>query len=155
MIALAKEYCDAMMAHDMERREFVGIMLKLLPRLYITATDINVSVLDEMGYLEQAMDEELYGDIARRLSSVLADEDTYLEVFMDDMKYSDTPIATTISEGLADMAQVLYNFISTVRDAPEPVVEEALGAVRMAFDEYWSQTLCNVLRALNAVKYQS
>lgn len=155
MIALAKEYCDAMMAPDMERSEFVGTMLKLLPRLYITASDIDVSVLDEMGYLEQAMDEELYGDIARRLSSVLADEDTYLEVFMDDMKYSDTPIATTISEGLADMAQVLYNFISTVRDAPEPVVVEALGAVRTAFDEYWSQTLCNVLRALNAVKYQS
>lgn len=154
-IALAKEYCTAVANPQPEVPEFVGTMLRLLPRIYITASDLAVDSLDEEGYLDQAMDEDTYTDIMGRLSSLLGFEDSYLEVFMSDMKYSDTPIATTISEGLADIAQVLFNFLATVREAPEPVVEEALCAVKSEFAEYWSQTLCNVLRALNAVKYQS
>lgn len=154
LIALAKEFCEAVMAEHTERTEFVDIMLRLLPRLYITASDINDAGFGAEGYIEQAMDEATYGDICGRLQVILGEDDTFLEVFVDDMKYSDTPIAATISEGLADISQVLYNFISTVREAPEPIVDEAVDALHTDFRDYWSQTLCNVLRALNAVKYQ-
>lgn len=154
-IALAKEYCTAVANPPADLQEFVADMLRLLPRIYITASDLAVDSLDEGGYLDQAMDEDTYTDIMGRVSGMLGFDDSYLEVFMSDMKYSDTPIATTISEGLADIAQVLFNLLATVREAPEPVVEEALYAVKAEFAEYWSQTLCNVLRALNAVKYQS
>lgn len=154
-IALANEYCTAVTNLPEQSSDFVDGMLRLLPRLYITASDLSVTSLYGEGYLEQAMDETLYSDIVNRVGALMGYDDTYLEVFMADMKYSETPIATTISEGLADIAQVLYNFLSTVRDAPEEVVSEALYAVRTDFTEFWSQTLCNVLRALNAVKYQS
>lgn len=154
-IALAKEYCTAVSNPPADLQEFVADMLRLLPRIYITASDLAVDSFDEGGYLDQAMDEDTYTDIMGRVSGMLGFDDSYLEVFMSDMKYSDTPIATTISEGLADIAQVLFNLLATVREAPEPVVEEALYAVKAEFAEYWSQTLCNVLRALNAVKYQS
>ena len=59
----------------------------------------------------------------------------------------------SVAEGLADIFQVLYNFIDTVRDAPDDLAAEALAAVKEDFGSYWSKPLCNVLRALNNIKY--
>ena len=77
----------------------------------------------------------------------------YLEVFLDDMKYSDTPIAVTVSENLADLYQEFYNFINAVRDVPTEVQTELVGIEKDNFVQYWGQTLCNVLRALNSIYY--
>ena len=69
------------------------------------------------------------------------------------MKYSDTPIAASIAEGLADIMQPLYNFVEVVRDAPDELIEAALAAVAEDFRAYWSRVLCNQLRAINALVY--
>ena len=82
-------------------------------------------------------------------------EDTYLEVFEEDMKYSDTPIAASVAEGIADIFQSCYNFVTMVRDAPEPLIADALEAMKEEFRNYWSQTLCNLLRPLNQLRYNS
>ena len=47
-----------------------------------------------------------------------------------------------------------FNLLETVRDAPAELIESALGAVREDFGNYWSQKLCNVLRALNQIRYK-
>jgi hypothetical protein len=86
------------------------------------------------------------------MEALIGEEDTYLEVFEEDMKYSDTPVAASISEGLADIFQVLFNFISTIRDTNDETVSLALLSVRDDFRAYWSATLCNILRALNHIK---
>lgn len=152
-IALCNEYCAALEnCTTMTPEEFTDAMLRLLPRIYISASDIRASAPDS-GYIEPVMDEATYDSIRSSVSSLLGEHDTYLEVFEEDMKYSDTPIAATISEGLADLMQVAYNFVETVRDAPDPVIEEALTAVAEDFRSYWSRILCNQLRALNAVRY--
>ncbi len=65
------------------------------------------------------------------------------------MKYSETPVAASISESLADIYQQLFNFLYTVADSTDDVIDSAILAVRTSFKEFWSQTLLNVLRALN------
>ncbi|MDE6578646.1 MAG: DUF5063 domain-containing protein, partial [Muribaculaceae bacterium] len=80
--------------------------------------------------------------------------DTFLETFKEDMKYSDSPIAASIAESLADIFQPLFNFASIVRDTEGDSIVEAFLQCKENFEEYWSQTLCNVLRALNHVKYR-
>ena len=67
------------------------------------------------------------------------------------MKYSDTPIAATISENLTDIYQPLYDFVAEVRESEGDNLDEAFRACKDGFKEYWSQALCNVLRALNAL----
>ena len=89
------------------------------------------------------------------MENLLGPDDTYLEVFEEDMKYSDTPIAASVSEGLADIFQVMYNLLDAIRDMPEEVVLSALVAVKDDFESYWSRVLCNVLRALNHIRYTS
>lgn len=153
-MALANEYCHALEQADSAgpASAFVENMLRLLPRIYIAASDISVpEVLLEETYIDNRLDEDYYDSIRRSLENLLGPDDTYLEVFHQDMKYSDTPIAQSVSEGLADIYQVLYNFLDSVRDMPEEVVASMLNAVKDDFRSYWSQTLCNVLRPLNAI----
>jgi RNA polymerase sigma-70 factor (ECF subfamily) len=73
--------------------------------------------------------------------------------YFEDMKYSDTPISASISEDLADLYQEYFNLIHSVQDALTETQHEMLCQCKVNFINYWGQTLCNVLRALNAVYY--
>lgn len=154
-LALSNEYCQVVeTVAQSEREDFVRQMLRLLPRIYISATDLADPVmLDEEAYIPSVLTEEYYDAARRAMEMVLGEYDTYLEVFEEDMKYSDTPIAASIAEGLADIFQVLYNLTDNVKDATDEVIEMSLGVVKEDFTTYWSKPLCNVLRALNAIEH--
>ena len=154
-IALANEYCQAVEnAHQSVRQDFINGMLRLLPRIYITISDIpEPSIQSETSCIPEALDEDNYEAVRRDMEQLLGEEDTFLEVFENDMKYSDTPIAASISELLADIFQVLFNFIENVKNAPEEIIMESIDSVKEDFQSYWSQILCNVVRPLNTIKY--
>ena len=153
-IALCNEYCQALeRAREADRDNFVASMLRLLPRIYISASDLKIDSVLEDAYIDGKLEEDYYDAIRRGVENLLGPDDTYLEVFEEDMKYSDTPIAASISEGLADIFQVFYNFLDTVKDVPEELVILGLIAVKEDFEVYWSRILCNVLRALNQLRY--
>ncbi len=156
-IGLCNEYRLALQdAREAERDEFIDHMLRLLPRLYISATDLKVDSVfeDEDPFLTEVLDEDYYEAIRRNVETLLGPDDVYLEVFEEDMKYSDTPVAASVSEGLADIFQVLYNFLNTIHDATDANMQLAIMAVRDDFRSYWSTPLCNVLRALNHLRYR-
>lgn len=155
-IALSNEYCQAIEnASSSTKMDFVDNMLRLLPRIYISASDLSSpAVISEASYIPSALDEDYYDSVRRAMEAVLGEDDTYLEVFESDMKYSDTPIAASISEELADIFQVLFNFVENVKNAPEGIILDSIDAVKEDFKIYWSQTLCNVLRPLNSIRNQ-
>lgn len=155
-IALCNEYCS-MIENSVSatRSELVAGAVRLLPRIYISACDLEPGDDVEIVDLEEAMDEPTYMELRGRLEELLGAADTYLEVFEEDMKYSDTPIAASVSEGLADLMQVMYNFIATVRDATTDLIPGALAAMKEHFTDYWSQTLCNVMRPLNQLRFNA
>lgn len=164
------------------RLEFVSSMLNYIPRLYISATDLRpggccdhhdhsecsecaecsdfsdfsqISEFSDDDGIDNVLDEEHYDAVRNAIESVLGEEDVYLEVFEEDMKYSETPISASVSEGLADIFQSLYNFIETIREAPTERIEAALISAKEDFGHYWSRIACNLLRALNNIRYFS
>lgn len=156
--SLAAEFCRTLEnCREMELDEFLDSMLSQLPRLYLEFNDlrpadvVNLNPANE--YFSSYVDEEYYDSIRRNVETLLGPSDTYLETFEEDMKYSDTPIAASISENLADIFQPLFNFISIVKDSEGEAAEDAYVDCWENFAGYWSQTLCNVLRALNNIKY--
>ncbi|MCM1450296.1 MAG: DUF5063 domain-containing protein [Clostridiales bacterium] len=155
-IGLCHEYCSTLeSARESEQEAFLESMVKLLPRLYISATDLNVTFIEnDEPYLDNFLDEDYYESIRRDIEMLMGEHDVYLEVFEEDMKYSDTPVSASVSEGLADIFQVLYNFLNTIRDTTDEVTAMALLAVQDDFRGYWSAILCNVLRAVNHLRYQ-
>ena len=156
-IGLCNEYCQTLeAARETECDDFIAAMLRLLPRIYITASDLKIDDLGlEEPYIDGRLDEDYYDSIRRSIENLLGPDDTYLEVFEEDMKYSDTPIAASVSEGLADIFQVLYNFLEAIKDVPNELIDQALIAVKDDFQSYWSRILCNVMRALNHIRYNA
>lgn len=159
-IGLANEYCVALSnTYEAEKDEFVAEMLRLLPRIYISMCDVNVEqpMFEDNFYSGSAsyVDEDYYESVRRGVETIMGEDDTFLETFEEDMKYSDTPIAASVAESLADIFQDLFNFVSVVKDSEGAQTMEALGECKENFEAYWSQTLCNVLRALNHYRYSS
>jgi hypothetical protein len=151
-MALSNEYCHALeTAQESSPSEFAETMT----RLYMTAAALtpSMALLEEDAYIDNVLDEDYYESVRLGVENLLGADDVYLEVFEEDMKYSDTPISASIAEGLTDIFQVLYNFLDTVRDATDETIDRAVEAVRDDFASYWSQKVCNVMRPLNHLRY--
>ena len=153
-IALTNEYCHLLENISQNGKDtFVTSLLKLLPRIYITATDLSMDFAFSDYEIDPYLTEENYDFLRNQVAAVMGQDDVYLEVFLEDMKYSDTPIATTVSENLADLYQEFFNFVASVKDRPTTEQQELIGLCKDNFKNYWGQTLCNVLRALHNCSY--
>lgn len=143
-------------ARQYDKDEFVKKVTELLPVIY---SDFLMLDSEELGLIDERyyptyVDEQWYETVRRNVENVLGPDDIFLETFEEDMKYSDTPIAASIAESLADIFQPLFDFISVVKDTDGDKITEAYLQCKEDFESYWSQTLCNVLRALNHIKYK-
>lgn len=154
LVGLAAEYCKAIAtARNSTPREFVEAMTRLLPRIYITMSDVNVDETDADVYMQQVLTEDDYTDARTALSRLMGENDSYLEVMKEGIQYSDTPIVAFVSEDLSDIYQYLFDFISNVSDAPDDIARSIFTQLVIDFRETWGKTLCNVLRVLNELRY--
>ena len=151
-VTVAAEYCVFIgNSCEKERGEFVEVLSKLLPLLYLKASMLPDAEQEGL-YLEESVTEPEYDSVRSAVRALLADADDYLEVFVEDMKYSDTPVLKSISEDLADIYQALKNFIVSYRSGLEDVMNEALAVCAEGFRTYWGQTLANTLRAVHNIR---
>lgn len=154
-VTVAAEFCGFMeRVSDMKRRDFVDKSLKLLPLLYLKASLLPACERMEESDPETFVTETDYEVVRGSVASLLGEYDDFLEVFLDDMAYSDTPIHQNISECLADIYQPLKDFICVFQLGLEQTMNDSLAICRELFAEFWGQRLVNVMRALHDVKYR-
>lgn len=103
--------------------------------------------------LEAFVTEGDYERVRAGVAALLREHDDYLDVFVKDMAYSDTPICQTVSENLADIYQSLKDFVCIYRLGLDRTMNDALLACEEQFREFWGQRLLNAMRALHDVKY--
>lgn len=154
-VTVCVEYCALIEgANNQERADFIGKASKILPLLYIKASLITPeeSFVD---YPERYVSEDLYNNVKSGIEQLLGHNDAYLEVFMEGMQYSDTPITAFISEDLTDIWQPIRDFLEIYRLGDEDNSRAALSDCLDAFREYWGQKLVNVLRPLHSLLYNS
>lgn len=152
---VATEFCYFLeRAENMNRDAFVNIILQILPLLYVEAFLLpEVELFNDEEELERYVTEERYEALRIKLSAILAEKDDYLEVFLPEMAYSDTPIKQSISEDLADIYMDIKNFIFVFRQGLNETMNDALYICKENFSIYWGQKLVNTLRALHNMKY--
>ena len=138
---------------EAQPRDFVKSMLTLLPYLYIKGELLLDRVVDYGFNTDPQVTEEDYNYVRLAIYDTLGQYDEYLDVFVEDMKYSDRPILRTISEDLADIYQDLRNFLATYREGIEDMMEAALSEVLENFKQDWGQKCVNVMRPLHDVLY--
>ena len=153
-VTVAAELCGFLERTSLQKRsDFVDKILKILPLLYLKASLLPVCERQEEDDPETFVTEADYNRIRSEIAGLLGSQDDYLEVFLDDMAYSDTPIRQEISENLADIYQVLKDFICVYQLGLSRTRNDALAICRERFAEYWGQRLVNVMRALHELKY--
>ena len=153
-VTVAAEYCAFIeRANEHNRKEFTDTMLKLLPLLYIKAQLLPEDEPISEDGLEIFVTEDSYEIIRLNLLDLFGEADAYLDVFVADMKYSDTPITKSISEDLADIYQDVKNFVTQFQLGINETMHDAILECREHFRLYWGQTLVNTLRALHDLHY--
>lgn len=154
LVRLAATYCSRLEEGDAtsERSSFVDLMRGLLPMIYLKLT-----LMDKMpeaeGWLEPTVNEADYDYIRQRVARCMNEHDDYLDVFVSDFKYSDTPILCTISENLADIYQALREFTAAYQTENEEVMAAALYSIQEDFEHQMGQTILNALRALHDTRF--
>lgn len=154
-VTVSAEYCKRLeFCRETDQDGFVDVFCKILPLLYLKTSLLVGLVTDEdEGFVEHPVTEDDYNYVRNCVADVLAGKDDYLDVFVEDFKYSDRPIRQTISENLADIYQNLRNFIEVYRQGYDDAMLQALSEVVVTFELEWGQKLLNALRALHDVKY--
>lgn len=155
-VTVAVEYCAFLeQSEGKTRMSFVDTLMKLMPLLYLKAALLpKYEILDSDYFSEDYVTEDNYNIVRTNISLVMGEKDDYLDVFMEDMKYSESPILTTVSENLADIYQELKNFVMAYKNAnDEELAMNAVAEVKEEFQYSWGQKLVNVQRALHEVRY--
>lgn len=155
-VTVAAQYCSFLeeAQEGMEREKFVDTVLMILPLLYVKALLLpEMEVIDDGEELETCVTEESYTLMNAQLADIMGDRDDYLDVFVEDMKYSDQPVTRYISEGLADIYQDIKDFIFVFRQGVNLNMHNALATCQENFRHYWGQKLVNTMRALHEVKF--
>ena len=153
-VTVAAEFCAFLeRAESMKRNTFVDTSLKILPLLYLKASMLPKceTIGDEAP--ETYVTEEIYEILRINLAGLMGDKDDYLDVFVQDMVYSDQPIKKSISEDLADIYQDIKDFIFVFQLGLNETMNDSLAICQENFGMLWGQKLVNTLRALHDVKY--
>lgn len=153
-VTVSAEYCAFLeRAEGVKRSNFIDTTLKLLPLLYVKASMLPKceTIGDEAP--ETYVTEETYEILRINLAGLLGEKDDYLDVFMQDMAYSDQPIKCSISEDLADIYQDIKDFIFVFQLGLNETMNDALAICQENFGSHWGQKLVNTMRALHDVKY--
>lgn len=155
-VTVAAEFCAYVeRSNEHSRKEFVETLLKLLPLLYLKAQMLPKEEAIGEEELEDFVTEDSYEVLRITLSDLLGEKDCYLDVFIDDMKYSDTPITKSISEDIADIYQDIKNFVCLFRLGINETMHDAVVECTAHFEQFWGQTLTNTLRALHDIRYNT
>ena len=124
-MTVAAEYC-AFIVKSGEKRGVISGCSFQVDTAALSESPMLPEVTSEGLYLEESVTEPEYDRLRLSLSALLADADDYLEVFVEEMKYSDTPVRKCISEDLSDIYQALKNFICSYRSGLDDIMREAL-----------------------------
>jgi len=153
-ITVAAEFCLFLeQIPEINKHQFLSHAVKYLPLLYLKTSLLLDDTDETETEPERIVTETDYEILRESVASVLGMDDNYLEVFHPDMQYSDTPIAVTVSENMADIYQELKDFLYNCQLGDDEAMQNALTYCLVSFRTHWGQKLLNSLRALHQVLY--
>ncbi|MCL2597324.1 MAG: DUF5063 domain-containing protein [Paludibacter sp.] len=138
---------------EIKKSVFIDKMLKLLSLLYLKTIMLNLPENQNEITIERFVGQDDYDSLKNNIAQLLGDDDSFLDTFNPDMPFSDTPIAATISENIADIYQEIRDYAQNYRSENEQIMEEAITCCIENFGEHWGQKLLNSIRALHALKF--
>ncbi len=152
--AAANEFCKySERASELKGNEFLGILQRLLPYLYMKASLLPaLEPFFEEGNTKTVTESD-WNVVHDRLKSKFGAANEFYEVFDDKIRESDGPVVASLAENMADIYQDLKNFLILYRTGTNEIMNDAIWECRMNFENYWGQKLVNSLRAIHKFIY--
>jgi hypothetical protein len=153
-VAVANEFCKyAEHASDLEGEEMLKILQRILPLMYLKATLLpKLEPYFEEGN-EKFVTEADWIMIHDTMRQKFGTADDYLEVFDDKINDSEGPLASAISENMADIYQDIKDFLLLYQTGTNEIMNDAVWECRLNFENYWGQKLVNSMRAIHKFLY--
>lgn len=150
-VTVSTEYCKYLeQCEGKELDDLLRVMRGLLPMIYLKATLLG-DVPDAAGWNEKKLTEADYDFVRGAVAQIMGEKDDFLDVFVEDFRYSEHPVLCTVSENLADVYQQLRELVEAFREGYEESMQVALYDVMDEFNMQWGQKLLNALRAIHDV----
>lgn len=151
LIRVSAEYCRYLEGcASTQKSDFCHTLCALLPMVYLKAV-MHPAVEELDGYVAPFVTEEDYNYVRRAVSQVLEADDDYLDVQVEDFKYSEQPVLCTVSENLADVYQQLRDLVETFREGHDEAMQVSLFETLEEFRLTWGAKLLAALRTLHSL----
>ncbi|RUT73445.1 DUF5063 domain-containing protein [Ancylomarina longa] len=149
-VTVANEFCLLMEScSKVAKIEFIKTTQKILPLLYLKASLLPRNQAELEQEVEKFVAEADWAFIHSSVKARMGSHDEFLEVFEENMEYSETPLVASISECFADIYQDLKDFITSYKIGTIEVMNDALWNLNNNFNQYWGQSVVNSLRAIH------
>lgn len=153
-ITVASEYCLFVEnTARFSKKDFLDKTRKLLPLLYLKGSLLpNLeSIFDDDN--EKFVTEEDWESVQQIVQKKLGYHDEYRDVF-DPLTHEQLEQSTaSISDNLADIYQDLKDFITLYNIGTDDMMNDALWACKLNFEEFWGHKLLNALKAVHSVYF--
>lgn len=150
-ITVSTEFCKYVeQLEGKDIQNFCQVMRGLLPMIYLKATLLK-QIPETDGWNTKKLTEDDYNYVRNSIASILGSQDDFLDTFVDDFQYSETPVLCTISENIADIYQQLRELVEVYRNGYEDAMLVELYEVLDEFHIQWGQKLLNALRAIHNI----
>lgn len=151
-VTISNEFCLLLeTCAKVSKIEFIERAQKLLPLLYLKACLLPKNETELEEEIEKFVSESDWEFIHSSVQSKMGAHDQYLEVFEEDMDFSETPVVISVSENFADIYQDLKDFLTSYRIGTMDVMNEALWDLNNSFYQHWGQNLVNSLRFIHSL----
>lgn len=151
---VAREYCVfAENAMRYSKADYLKVASRLLPLLYMKGAMLPDTERASDDELAEIVDFQTYETVRQGIADRLTSHDDYLTTFKEDFKYSETPVAASISEDMADIYQDIRNFCEQYHCGDNATMNDALASVTEKFRAYWGARALSANEAIHAALY--
>ena len=153
-VTVTDQFCKHIeRASSYKTSEFLGIMQRLLPFLYVKAVNIpRFEPIFEEGS-ERFVKEEDWNAIDEIIAAKLGELNSFEEPFDQTLHGAGEPAAGSISEYLADTYQDLKDFLMQYRTGTEDVMNDAVWECSNNFETGWGKKILSTVRAMHQIVY--
>lgn len=150
-LTVAVEFCKFIEHPLSDKNDFLNKLSKLLPLIYLKAAMVETkdAIYDEAP--EKFVDENDYEAVRGDIQNLLGDKDQYLTAIHPDIALSDSVIAASISEDIADVYQSLKDFTEVAKTGNEDLMNDALIICIDDFRAFWGTRLLSAELAIHQI----
>lgn len=153
-VTVADQFCKHVeRASSYKPSEFLSIMQRLLPFLYVKAVNLPATEPNFEEGNERFVREEDWNVIERTIASRLGLMNSFEEPFDQALHGSGEPAAGEVSEYIADIYQDVKDFLLQYRTGTEEVMNDSVWECSMHFETMWGRKLLGTVRAIHNIVY--